>query len=317
MNLHENKELFADAFVAASQSEEDGGLGIKRVFLEKDYWITRSLKLLSDFTEAVFKGGTSLSKAYGLGYRFSEDVDIAVVSNPQRTDSQTKTLVSNICRTMSGGLDEITLPDTRKFSKYRKVYYRYPQIAGLDDAIKVKPGVIQFEIVSFANPYPFQTRSIKSLLGQFMTLQGREDLVSEYGLNGFEVNVLDINRTATEKIVSLIRQSLANNYLTELRTKIRHFYDLHFLWNDPQCKAYLQSQTFFNRLLTEDQERFKEPIGWQNKHLSDSPLLTQFSDVWKELEIVYEEELPELAYKTIPTADEVCESITQVLGLFL
>lgn len=42
-----------------------------------------------------------------------------------------------------------------------------------------------------------------------------------------------------------------------------------------------------------------------------------FSDVWKELKIVYEEELPELAYKTIPPADEVCESITQVLGLFL
>lgn len=323
MNLHENKELFADAIVAASQSEEDGGLGIKRVFLEKDYWITRSLKLLSEspcFTEAVFKGGTSLSKAYGLGYRFSEDVDIAVVSNPQRTDSQTKTLVSNICRAMSIGLNEISLPDTRKFSKYRKVYYRYPQIVGLDDAIMVKPGVIQFEIVSFANPYPYQTRSIESLLGQFLKLQGREDLVAEYGLNGFDVNVLDINRTATEKIVSLIRQSLANNFLTELRTKIRHFYDLHFLWNNPLCKTYLQSQTFkedFNRLLTEDQERFKEPIGWQNKHLADSPLLTQFSDVWRELKIVYEEELPELAFKTIPPADEVCESITQVLGLFL
>ena len=40
MNLHENKQLFADAILAASQAREDGGLGIKQVFLEKDYWIT-------------------------------------------------------------------------------------------------------------------------------------------------------------------------------------------------------------------------------------------------------------------------------------
>ncbi len=73
MNLHENKQLFADAILAASQAREDGGLGIKQVFLEKDYWITRSVKLLSegrDAESAVFKGGTSISKAYGLGLTF-------------------------------------------------------------------------------------------------------------------------------------------------------------------------------------------------------------------------------------------------------
>ena len=52
MNLHENKQLFADAILAASQAREAGGLGIKQVFLEKDYWITRSLKLLSEGRDA-------------------------------------------------------------------------------------------------------------------------------------------------------------------------------------------------------------------------------------------------------------------------
>ena len=79
MNLHENKELFANAVLAASQSKEDGGLGVKQIFIEKDYWISRSLKMLSqsrDVDLAVFKGGTSISKAYGLGSRFSEDIDL-------------------------------------------------------------------------------------------------------------------------------------------------------------------------------------------------------------------------------------------------
>ena len=82
MRLHENKELFADAIQAASRGIDDGGLGIRDIFIEKDYWICRSLRLmaLADTNgQAVHKGGTSLSKAYGIGARFSEDIDIAIL----------------------------------------------------------------------------------------------------------------------------------------------------------------------------------------------------------------------------------------------
>ena len=81
MRLHENWELFSDALQAASQPEEDGGLGIKSIFIEKDYWICRSLSLMAandKDNRAIFKGGTSLTKAYGIGCRFSEDIDIAI-----------------------------------------------------------------------------------------------------------------------------------------------------------------------------------------------------------------------------------------------
>lgn len=43
------------------------------------------------------------------------------------------------------------------------------------------------------------------------------DIIEEYGLEAFEINVLDPERTATEKIVSLLRYSLADDYITELR----------------------------------------------------------------------------------------------------
>lgn len=39
MRLHEDWELFSDALQAASQPVENGGLGIKSIFIEKDYWI--------------------------------------------------------------------------------------------------------------------------------------------------------------------------------------------------------------------------------------------------------------------------------------
>ena len=47
MRLHENWELFSDALQAASRPLEEGGLGIKSIFIEKDYWICRSLSLMA------------------------------------------------------------------------------------------------------------------------------------------------------------------------------------------------------------------------------------------------------------------------------
>ncbi len=123
-----NKDAFAAAIQLASASKEEGGLGIKQIYQEKDYWICRSLKLLSECPEsevAVFKGGTSLSKAYHLGNRFSEDIDIAITSDSQRTDNQTKNIISRISKAMSAGLEEVRNPAGRKYSKYRRAFYRY------------------------------------------------------------------------------------------------------------------------------------------------------------------------------------------------
>jgi len=47
MKIHENKQLFNEAILAASRPKEEGGLGIKNIFIEKDYWICRSLSLMA------------------------------------------------------------------------------------------------------------------------------------------------------------------------------------------------------------------------------------------------------------------------------
>lgn len=51
--------------------------------VEKDFWVCWTLDVLfngqpPDGPRLLFKGGTSLSKAYGLIFRFSEDIDITV-----------------------------------------------------------------------------------------------------------------------------------------------------------------------------------------------------------------------------------------------
>lgn len=48
--------------------------GIDAALIEKDYWVTHSLWALHHLgLEVWFKGGTSLSKGFGLIDRFSED----------------------------------------------------------------------------------------------------------------------------------------------------------------------------------------------------------------------------------------------------
>lgn len=321
MNLHENKDLFTAAIQLASNPKSEGGLGIKEIYIEKDYWICRSLKQLSECKEsevAVFKGGTSLSKAYRLGSRFSEGIDIAITNDSQRTDNQTKSIISRISRAMFAGLEEVRNPATRKYSKYRKAFYRYPITEENEIIGAINHGQILLEIVSFANPYPYQKIFIKSFLTEYLERTNRNDIIEEFGMQGFEVQVLAKSRTATEKLVSLIRHSLSADYISELKAKIRHFYDLHFLWNDPESRAYLKCDEFksdFNALLSTDQARFKKPEGWCDKKVSDSPLISSFDKVWSELQETYSKELPELAYQSIPSPESVAESFKELSAL--
>jgi hypothetical protein len=59
--------------------------GIVAPLIEKDYWVTHTLWALQDAgLEIWFKGGTSLSKGFGLIQRFSEDLDLKVESGTRR-----------------------------------------------------------------------------------------------------------------------------------------------------------------------------------------------------------------------------------------
>jgi hypothetical protein len=54
---------------------------VSAIILEKDFWVCWVLSILfkSQFAESlVFKGGTSLSKVFGLIDRFSEDIDLSI-----------------------------------------------------------------------------------------------------------------------------------------------------------------------------------------------------------------------------------------------
>ncbi|MBP9023942.1 MAG: nucleotidyl transferase AbiEii/AbiGii toxin family protein [Spirochaetes bacterium] len=63
MNLHNDEENYQALITKTSEY-----MKIPEFFIEKDYWVTYLLCNLSQsryVNDIVFKGGTSLSKAYG------------------------------------------------------------------------------------------------------------------------------------------------------------------------------------------------------------------------------------------------------------
>lgn len=120
MKLHENKRSFREAIELTAQDLE-----IYPEFVEKDYWICRILQNLSRNPAAektVWKGGTSLSKAYGLIARFSSDVDFAILGEGL-SQNQQKKLVARIGHESTTGMEEVEKPDTVKNNRFRKTYH--------------------------------------------------------------------------------------------------------------------------------------------------------------------------------------------------
>jgi predicted nucleotidyltransferase component of viral defense system len=310
MKLHHDIKLYSDTLRAASQH-----LDIKLEFVEKDYWITLVLSRLAKskyVDESVFKGGTSLSKGYNLIERFSEDVDLAIVNNGGKSGNEIKTIIRNIEKEITEELTEIpTEGITSKGSRFRKSVFEYSTIEKGNANNK-----LIVEINSFANPFPFQKLTIKSMVYDFLTQTGIERYIDQNNLQPFEVNVLNKEQTLLEKLVSLIRFSFDAEPTVSISGKIRHFYDLHFLMTQPECVKFVASDVFkkqFDNLLQHDKEIFDEPKGWQGKSITESLLITGFEAIWIEIKEQYRTELSALAYRPIPDEKDVAKAFEDLI----
>lgn len=310
MKLHQDTKLFSATLRAASQY-----LDIKLEFVEKDYWITLVLSRLARckyIDASVFKGGTSLSKGYNLIERFSEDVDIAIINNKEKSGNEIKNIIRAIEKEITADLTEV-LKDgvTSKGSRFRKSIFEYmaSEKANANNKLII-------EINSFANPFPYQRMAIKSMIFDFLTQTKNETYIEQYDLQSIEVNVLSKEQTMLEKIVSLIRFSYKVNTVESISEKIRHFYDLYYLMKNPECIEFVASDSFkkqFDTILQHDRELFEEPAGWQTKSISESPLVANFAFIWAQLKEKYQTELSALAYRPIPAEKDVAKCFEELL----
>jgi hypothetical protein len=222
MKLHENQKDFIDLIELTAQH-----FGMRPLFVEKDYWVTNVLKNLanSQYTNnVVFKGGTSLSKAHGYIERFSEDIDLALLSPNSYSDAKRKKLLKDITTAIS---KDITLIDGHekevKMGKNRTTAYKYPR-ALTDTNFGAVKDYILLEINCFTNPAPYKKLPIQTYIAQFLVEGKHNNEIDEFELDTFNVNVLAAERTYFEKVLSLNRLSYTG--VSSLKEKVRHFNDI-------------------------------------------------------------------------------------------
>lgn len=308
MNLHENPELFEESLSGLASDS-----GILPLFIEKDYWLTRTLKHLSNYTYAhlfVFKGGTSLSKAYRMIERFSEDVDLAILADGL-TGNQVKSRIGTTAKAITKGLEEVYQDAvTSKGSRFRRTAHTFPSVLYSMSHTQVTPYLL-IEINAFGNPHPFQTETLQSMIGTYLKEQGRVDLVQQYELEPFSLQVLSPKRTFGEKVLAVIRASYHKTPIKQLQLKVRHFYDLHQMMKSPQLQGFIESDELFQilRAVQADDARNHEFQGeWADKPLTQS-LIFQDEELWTKIESTYNHSFAQLVYGNLPSLSEVKTSI--------
>lgn len=310
MTLHQAPE-FSDAIQATAAH-----MKLRPIFIEKDYWVTVVLKNLSTsdhVNDVVFKGGTSLSKAYNCIERFSEDIDLAILKNEVLSGNQLTNKIKAVEKTVSHGLEYFKHPNEEKKGRNRRTFYQYPKALKDTDFGQVNDH-IQLEINTFTNPVPHEEIKISSYITQFLKQGGFDDFIKKYNLEEFTIKVLSQERTFFEKLFSLIR--LSHEGSDKLKEKIRHFYDLHKLLhaNDLKGKILLDVNFELINLVKQDDAANAIFTGdWITQPLSSSPLLLDIDLTWKSVDKTYHTELSQLIWsENLPTSDEILLSLKEI-----
>jgi hypothetical protein len=312
MRLHTNKKLFRDAIVATAQRQN-----IKEIFIEKDYWVTLILKAVFENeigNQVVFKGGTALSKCNDLISRFSEDIDLVVLRKSEDTGNQLKKKLKSISKCAEKIVPEIEVEGiTNKKGMIRKTAHSYDkQFSGTFGQIR---NFIVIESSWLGNYEPYEKGVVSSLIYETIKLSAQQELIDNYEMNPFEVNVLSPKRTICEKIMSLVRFSNSENPIEDLNNKIRHIYDIHFLLKDKSINNFFSSAKFDSMLQkvgNDDVFSFKNNNEWLKEHPATSLIFHKPESTWEQLKNTYKGSFKELVYGEFPTETEILNTIKKV-----
>ena len=204
MNLHHDKEAFKELIIGAANE-----LAIPGNIIEKDYYVTITLKSLSDKLEdMVFKGGTSLTKCYQLLDRFSEDIDLSYTAESGVPgDSRKRQLKKAVLSTMNEiDLDITNLDETRSRRNYNCYRAAYSSMYGQSDILK--PELVVETYVALL-PFPTARRMVDNYIYRFLRKINRLDLAEKYDLLPFEITTQTIERTLVDKIFAINISSLS------------------------------------------------------------------------------------------------------------
>lgn len=241
MKLFEHDE-FEQAMLRAAKH-----FAVSEQFVEKDYYVTEILRVIADRLgdRAMFKGGTSLSKGWGLITRFSEDIDLFV--NPNAFQPRAgKNKIDKILKELAEGVAEHPalqwLPDEGETigglgrADYFAYDTRFAALPGVRAAVRLEPGVQ-------SGTFPTEAVRIISLVGQYLQEQGLGEMADD--LRGFDMTLLHYRRTFVEKMFALHGKVVRLQHEGHpLDRDARHYPDLYMLAGEQEVRSMLASPEY-------------------------------------------------------------------------
>lgn len=329
LSIDERRTMFQQAFIRS---------GIQSKAIEKDWWVTLSLKALFSTPYApysIFKGGTSLSKGWKLIERFSEDIDIALapeafgityqaepshsfVKNLKRKGCEftTTILKDALGKAFSrlgvpDGLIEIEadpIPANFPDKDPQTLFIRYPSIFDSDNYLT---DVVRME---------FGVRSLKEPSAVIQT----QSILSEvfpnpvYQETSFEITAVEPRKTLLEKMF-LLHEKFTRQYPESVAgdRQSRHLYDIVSLLTTSAAKAVIEDRIFYQQLLQHRKHYVRvkgvdyDSLQQRNLRFVPSPELLNI------FEKDYEEMQRSMIYGASPTFSDILRQLKYFNAQFL
>ena len=319
-----------DASRLTSINEASRISGISAKAIEKDWWVTLSLKLLFNSPYArhfAFKGGTSLSKGWQLIDRFSEDIDISLSSeavNIEYAERPSKTFVEQLkragCFFTSNELMEALKAEFRN-SQVPEILYSIEAESVRSDMPDTDPQTLYVNFISLFDPKPYLPDrvkiefSVRSLKEPSIKRGMRSLLVTHFPNENYieencEILTIQPQRTLIEKML-LLHEEYNRDERGKMRTDrmSRHYYDLFQLGRQDFSSATLKDNDFIEEII-EHRKYYSRLKRFDYSTLKRGSIrIIPSDDVLKALEQDYEIMRAEMIYGHPPTFEEIFQSM--------
>lgn len=308
--LHNHADFSALIRIVADEMAIDPAL------VEKDYWIMHCLFGLQNLGMAFeLKGGTSLSKGFGIIHRFSEDIDIRI-EPPEHMNVKTgrnqdkpdhcqsrKDFYDWLAASIKiDGIHDIQRDTAFDDSKYRsggiRLYYKNlgSQIEGLKEGILLEVG---FDDITPNTPKTVSSWAYDYAAGKVPIIDNRAVNVACYH-SGY---------TLVEKL-----QTISTKYRQQQNTGtfpvnfMRHYYDIYCLLQDAETLAFIGTSEY----KAHKERRFRSadnPIIAENEAflLSNPKTRADYKAAYQATRALY--------YRSQPDFDEILAKIQERIGI--
>ena len=284
-------------------------LNMPPVIVEKDFWVCwtlRELFSLPDVGEALtFKGGTSLSKVWGLIERFSEDIDLtidrdflgfggdrdpeAAPSAKQRNNrlkelkavcqkyvgqTMLPTLDAHLRAALPAGDWALRLDESDPDSQ--TIQFQYPVGIQPEGGFYVQP-VIKIELGARSDTWPSEPAVTRPFL-----IEALGTAVDPFDC---PVRVLSAERTFWEKALLIHEETFRPADKPRRARMARHYYDLWCLINKGVAAKAAEDRELFDRVAAHRQVFFRLTwVDYSTVHRGDLRLMPAAGDVqaWKQ-----------------------------------